>query len=91
MGIDPDNEGIGYPATLVGVVPDDVTAAEVQVRGVAQAAIVESNGIFYELPDGSCTNWSFESLTATRRDGSSNMVPTKWHDGLGNTPEPCPS
>ena len=46
MGIDPDDVGIGYPGTLVGVVPDDVTAAEVQVRGVTQAAIVESNGIF---------------------------------------------
>jgi hypothetical protein len=91
MGIDPDHPGSGYPGTLVGVLPDDVVAAQVQVDGVPQAAIVESNGVFYELPDGSCTNWAFESLTATYRDGSSNMVPIRWHDGPGNTPAPCPT
>jgi hypothetical protein len=90
-GIDPDQPGSGYPGTLIGVVPDDVVAAQIQVDGVAQPAIVQSNGIFYELPDGSCTNWAFESLTATYRDGSSNTVPIRWHDGPGNTPAPCPS
>jgi hypothetical protein len=64
----------------------------VQVDGVAQPAIVESNAIFYELPDGSCTNWAFESLTATYGDGSSNTVPIRWHnDGPGNAPAPCPA
>jgi hypothetical protein len=89
MGIDPDNEGIGYPGTLVGVVPDDVQAAEVQVRGVGRAAIVESNGIFYELPDGSCTNWAFESLTATYRDGTSDTVHIGWHHGPEQPPGSC--
>jgi hypothetical protein len=89
MGIDPDNEGVGYPGTLVGVVPDDVAAAEVQVRGVRHAAIVDANGIFYELPDGSCTNWAFESLTATYRDGSSDTVPIEWHHGARELPETC--
>jgi hypothetical protein len=91
MGIDPDDGGIGYPGTLVGVVPDDVKAAQVQVDGVTQAAIVEGNGVFYELPDGSCTNWAFESLAATYRDGTSNTVPIRWHHGPGNAPAPCPA
>ena len=91
MGIDPDQAGSGYPGTLIGVVPDDVVAAQVQVDGVAQPAIVASNGVFYELPDGSCTNWAFESLTATYRDRSSNTVPIRWHDGPGNTPAQCPT
>jgi hypothetical protein len=90
-GVDPDHLGSGYPGTLVGVVADDVVAAQVQVDGVAQAAIVKSNGLFYELPDGSCTNWAFESLTATYRDGTSKTVPIRWHDGPGNTPAPCPT
>ena len=89
MGIDPDDDGIGAPGTLAGVVPDDVAGAQVQVRGVAQAAIVERNGIFYELPDGSCTFWAFESLTATYRDGSSDTVPVKWHHGSSELPETC--
>jgi hypothetical protein len=88
-GIDPDDEGLGYPGTLVGVVPDDVAAAEVQVRGVGDTALVQSNGIFYELPDGSCTNWAFESLTATYRDGSSVSVPIEWHHGSRELPETC--
>jgi hypothetical protein len=89
MGIDPDEEGIGYPGTLLGVVPDDVVAAAVQVRGVARDAIVESNGIFYELPDGSCTNWAFESLTAAYRDGTSETTPIEWHHGASELPESC--
>ena len=81
MGIDPDDLGVGYPGTLVGVVPDDVEAADVQVQGVLYPATVERNGIFYELPDGSCTNWAFESLTVTYRNGGSDTVPIKWHHG----------
>jgi hypothetical protein len=81
MGIDPDEEGIGYPGTLVGVVPDDVVSADVQVQGARYAATVEGNGIFYELPDGACTNWAFESLTVTYRDGGSDTVPINWHHG----------
>jgi hypothetical protein len=91
MGIDPDHTGSGYPSTFIGLVPDDVVAAQIQVDGVAQAAIVESNALFYELPDGSCTNWAFESLTVTYRDGSSNMVPIRWHAGPGNADKPCPT
>jgi hypothetical protein len=89
MGIDPDEEGIGAPGTLVGLVPDDVVAVEVKVRGVQEAAVIQSNGLFYELPDGSCTNWAFESLTATYRDGSSDTVPIKWHHGSRELPETC--
>jgi hypothetical protein len=89
MGIDPDDEGIGAPGTLVGVVPDDVAGAHVQVRGVGRAATVESNGIFYELPDGSCTNWAFESLTATYIDGTSETTPIKWRHGSSELPAAC--
>jgi L-ascorbate metabolism protein UlaG (beta-lactamase superfamily) len=74
-GIDPDELGVGYPGTLVGVAPDDVEAAEVQVQSVRFAATVERNGIFYELPDGSCTNWVFESLTETYCGGGSHTRP----------------
>jgi hypothetical protein len=87
-GIDPDYEGVGYPGTLVGVVPDDVTAAAVQIRGVSHPAIVQSNGLFYELPDGSCTNWAFEALTAAYRDGTSKTIPIEWHHG-SELPETC--
>jgi hypothetical protein len=89
IGIDPDDEGIGYPGTLVGIVPDDVAAVEVRVRGVSRPAIVENNGIFYELPDGSCTNWAFESVTVRYRDGRSDTAPINWHDGSSELPETC--
>jgi hypothetical protein len=89
MGIDPDADGRGYPGTLVGVVPDDVAAAEVQVRRVRRAAIVQSNGIFYELPDGSCTYWALESLTTKYQDGSSDTDPIEWHEGSSGLPETC--
>ena len=78
MGIDPDDEGIGYPGTLVGIAADDVASAEVQVRGVRHAATVESNGVFYELIDSSCTMRAFEALTATSRDGSSGRRAIDW-------------
>jgi hypothetical protein len=89
MGIDPDAEGIGAPGTLVGVVPDDVMAVEVKVRGEQHAAVFQGNGLFYELPDGSCTNWAFESLTVRYRNGSSDTVPIEWHHGLKALPETC--
>jgi hypothetical protein len=89
MGIDPDRQGIGYPGTLVSIVPDDVASVEVQVRGVRHAAIVESNGVFYELIDSSCTMRAFESLTVTFRDGSSATYPIEWHHGANGLPETC--
>jgi hypothetical protein len=90
MGIDPDAEGVGAPGTLLGVVPDDVAAVDVQVRGEQQAALVQGNGLFYELPDGSCTNWAFESITVRYRDGSADTVPIEWHHGREELPETCP-
>jgi hypothetical protein len=89
MGIDPDDEGIGYPGTLVGIVPDDVAAAEVRVRGTSHAAIVGSNAIFYELPDSSCTNWAFDSVTVRYRDGRSATAPITWQQGSSELPETC--
>jgi hypothetical protein len=81
MGIDPDDEGTGYPGTLVGVAADDVASAEVQVRGVRSAATLESNGVFYELTDASCTMRAFELLIATSRDGSSGSKAIDWAHG----------
>jgi hypothetical protein len=89
MGIDPDTDGAGAPGTLVGVAPDDVVAAEVKVRGLDRAAVLQSNGLFYELPDGSCTYWALESLTVSYRDGSSQTLPIKWHHGSETLPETC--
>jgi hypothetical protein len=89
MGIDPDFEGVGAPGTLVGVVPDDVATATVRVGGTEHPAVVQNNGVFYELPDGSCTNWAFEALTATYRDGSSDTVAIKWHHGSDVMPTTC--
>jgi hypothetical protein len=89
MGIDPDEEGVGAPGTLLGVVPDDVVAVDVQVRGEQQAAVVQGNGFFYELPDGSCTNWAFESFTVRYRDGSADTPPIEWHQGREELPETC--
>ena len=51
MGLDPDAAKSGAPATVLGVVPDDVVAAAVVVDGVAHAVSVENNALFYELPD----------------------------------------
>jgi hypothetical protein len=89
MGIDPDDEGVGAPGTLVGIVPDDVVAVGVVVRGVRHSAVLERNGLFYELPDGSCTNWAFEQLVVNYRDGTSYTVPIKWHHGSSTLPETC--
>jgi hypothetical protein len=89
MGIDPDEPGVGAPGTLVGIVPDDVVAVDVVVRGVQHSAVLERNGLFYELPDGSCTNWAFEQLIVKYRDGTSYTVPIKWHHGSRTLPETC--
>ena len=89
IGIDPDHEGVGAPGTLVGVVPDDVVAVDVLVAGIRHAAVLQNNGLFYELPRGSCTNRAFESLTATYRDGTSDTVPIEWGHGPKTLPETC--
>lgn len=89
MGIDPDHEGTGAPGALVGVVPDSVVSAEVVVQGQRRPAIVESNGLFYELPDPSCTFWAFESLTVEYADGTSDTVPIDWRRGRKTGEGPC--
>jgi hypothetical protein len=81
MGIDPDEEGTGGPGALVGIAPDGVVSADVQVVGVKHAATLASNGVFYELIDGSCTMRAFESLTATAPDGSSGRRAIDWAHG----------
>ena len=71
----------------------NVTAASVQIRGAARRpAIVQANGILYELPDGSCTNWAFESLTAPYVEGTSEKILTTWitwHHGSSDLPDSC--
>jgi hypothetical protein len=70
-------------------VPDDVVAVKVNVLGVEQDAVLQNNGVFYELPDGSCTSCAFESLTATYRDGGSETAPINWQVGPKTSPETC--
>jgi hypothetical protein len=89
MGMDPDTDGVGAPGTLLGVVPDDVSAVTVKVGGVAYPAMVKNNGVFYELADGSCSFWAFQSLTTTYRDGTSDTVPIDWRNGDRPMPETC--
>jgi hypothetical protein len=78
---DQDGEGIGAPGAIVGVVPDDVVGADVTVEGVRHPAILDRNGVFYELPDGGCTMAAFQSLTAAYRDGTSETVRIESHHG----------
>ena len=91
MGIDPDTDGVGAPGALMGLVPDDVSAVTVKIGGVEQEqpAVIKDNGVFYELADGSCSFWAFESLTTTYRDGTSDTVPLHWHIGDEPMPETC--
>jgi len=89
MGMDPDTDGVGAPGTLLGVVPDDVSAVTVKVGGVEYPAMVKNNGVFYELADGSCSFWAFQSLTTTYRDGTSDTVPIHWHIGDEPMPKTC--
>jgi hypothetical protein len=91
MGIDPDDDGVGDPGALLGLVPDDVSAVTVKVGGIdeQQPVVVKSNGVFYELPDGSCSVWAFESLTTTYRDGTSDTVPIDWRNGDEPMPDTC--
>jgi hypothetical protein len=74
-GIDPDAMGAGAPGTIVGVVPDDVVAARVTVHGIDRDALVQSNGLFYELADGADTCKAVDSVTISYRDGSADTIP----------------
>jgi len=89
MGMDPDTDGVGAPGTLLGIVPDDVSAVTVKVGGVEYPAVVKNNGVFYELAAGSCSFWAFESLTTTYRDGTSDTVSIDWRNGQEPMPETC--
>jgi hypothetical protein len=80
-GIDPDDEGTGYPGMLVAIAADEVASAEVQVLGVRHAATLGRNGVFYELTDRSCTMRAFEALAATASDGSSGSTAIDWAHG----------
>jgi hypothetical protein len=74
-GIDPDAMGAGAPGTIVGVVPDDVVAARVSVHGIDHDALVQNNGLFYELADRADTCQAVDSITISYRDGSSDTIP----------------
>jgi hypothetical protein len=75
VGIDPDAMGAGAPGTIVGVVPDDVVAARVSVHGIDHDALVQNNGLFYELADRADTCQAVDSVTISYRDGSSDTIP----------------
>jgi len=86
-GIDPDAMGAGAPGTIVGVVPDDVVAARVTVHGIDRDALVQSNGLFYELADGADTCKVVDSVTISYRDGSSDTIPDERISWISNPPD----
>jgi hypothetical protein len=81
LGIDPDEPGVGAPGSVVGLIPDDVVAVDVAVRGASHPATLGRNSFFYELPDGDCTVTAIDSLTITYRDGTSDTRPLEWGGG----------
>jgi hypothetical protein len=78
MGVDPDTPGSGAPLTLIGIVPDDVVAARVKVNGIDHDALIENNGLFYELSDSADTCQAVDSVTISHGDGSSDTI----HDNM---------
>ena len=76
-GWDPDIPETGAPLTFLGVVPDDVVAAQVTVHGIDHDALVEDNGFFYELSDTADTCQPLDSVTIFYRDGTSETIPDR--------------
>ena len=62
---------------LLGVVPDEVVAARVMIRGIDHDALVKDNGFFYELSDTVETCQPLDSVTISYPDGSSDTIPDK--------------
>jgi hypothetical protein len=90
LGVDPDEEGVGLPGTILGIVPDDVVSVDIELRGGQQRpAILDRNGFFDELPSGACPMGAFQSLTATYRDGTSKTVAIPWDNGPKQAPGSC--
>jgi hypothetical protein len=87
MGWDPDTPGTGAPGTLVGIVPDDVVAARVKVDEIDHDALVQDNGLFYELSDAAVSCQAVNSVTISYRDGSSDTISRKMI-GWGWTSDP---
>jgi hypothetical protein len=88
VGIDPDAMGAGAPGTIVGVVPDDVVAAQVNVDGIDHEALVQNNGLFYELSDAALVSCqAVDSVTISYRDGSSNTIPHEMIGWISDPPE----
>jgi hypothetical protein len=81
VGVDPDGPGGGAPGSLVGLIPDDVVAVDITLRGTSHPATLGKNSLFYELPDGDCTVTAIDSLTITYRDGTSDTRPLEWGGG----------
>jgi hypothetical protein len=74
-GMDPDDALSGVPGTVVGLVPDDVVAAQVNVDGIDHEAVVQNNVLFYELADAAVSCRAVDSITILYRDGSSDTIP----------------
>lgn len=68
---DPDRVGAGEPATVGGVVPDDVTGVDVTVNGEVHAATLANNGFVFHLDDPAA--WP-ESITISYEDGTIETV-----------------
>lgn len=88
LGIDPDAPDAGVPGTIVGLVPDDVVAARVNVDGIDHDALVQNNGLFYELADAAAVSCRVvDSVTISYRDGSSDTIPHGMIGWISDPPE----
>lgn len=68
---DPDKLGAGEPASVGGIVPDDVVGIQVVVDGIPHDATLENNAFFYRLEDSAA--WPGE-LDVTYADGRHDVV-----------------
>jgi hypothetical protein len=88
LGIDPDAPDAGVPGTIVGLVPDDVVAAQVNVDGIDHDALIQNNGLFYELADAASVSCqAVDSVTISYRDGSSDTIPHGMIAWISDPPE----
>jgi hypothetical protein len=89
MSIDPDEHRVGAPTVLVGIVPDRVARVDLVVAGVSVPAVVDRNGVFYELPSTRCVPADVEEVRVTFDDGTVETGPTGWGSSTRREPGAC--
>lgn len=68
---DIDGVGVGQPAAVTGLVPDEVETVGVVVNGISRNATVANNGFYYESEKTSDVP---QALELSFSDGSSRMI-----------------